>query len=116
MPIRRALSVKQPYAEQILLGRKKYEYRSIATRIRGRIYIYATLKPLDHTNLHLPRGQIIGTVEITGCEWSKRQNCYRWKLSRPRRIRPCIPLNHPQPVWFYPFNRKTNAIAKAQRR
>jgi|SRR6185436_6310848 len=104
MSIRRALSVKQPYAEQILLGRKKYEFRSLPTQIRGRVYIYATLKPTDGAAEHLPRGRIVGTVQIDGCEWSGRHNCYRWKLSRPRRIRPCIPRNHPQPVWFYPFN------------
>jgi len=115
MPIRRALSVQQPYAEQILRGTKKYEYRSIPTRIRGRVYIYATLKPVDHTNCRLPRGRIIGTVEITGCEWSERDSRYRWKLSRPRRIRPCIPRNHPQPVWFYPFSQRASAISTQRR-
>ena len=104
MSTRRALSVKQPWAEQILLGRKKYEFRSIPTRIRGRVYIYATLKPIDQVSSDLPLGRIVGTVRIDGCEWSGRRGCYCWKLSRPRRIRPCIPRNHPQPVWFYPFN------------
>ena len=103
MPTRRALSVKQPYAEQILSGTKKYEYRSIPTRIRGRVYIYATLNHVNPRTRHLPRGQIIGTVEIIDCQWSARHGCYRWKLSNPRRLRPRIPQNHPQPVWFYPF-------------
>jgi len=33
----RALSLRQPYAEQVLRGEKKIEYRSILTRIRGRV-------------------------------------------------------------------------------
>jgi predicted transcriptional regulator len=98
---RRAFSVHQPYAEQILRGTKKYEYRSIPTRIRGRVYIYATLK--RHTTRPLTRGRIVGTVEVISCEWSPRRQCYRWKLASPRRIRPRTPQTHPQPVWFYPF-------------
>jgi|HubBroStandDraft_5_1064220.scaffolds.fasta_scaffold49938_4 hypothetical protein len=31
-----AISIRQPYVEQILLGVKPYEYRSTLTRIRGR--------------------------------------------------------------------------------
>ena len=116
MPRRRALSIKQPYAEQILCGVKKYEYRSIPTRIRGRVYIYATLNHFNPRTRHLPRGQILGTVEIIDCQWSERHGCYRWKLSHPQRIHPRVPHNHPQPVWFYPFSHKENAIAKTQRR
>ena len=39
----RALSIRQPYAELILRGIKKIEYRSRRTRIIGeRFYIYAS--------------------------------------------------------------------------
>src|SRR2546422_9079128 len=42
----RALSIRQPYAEEILLGRNKIEYRSFRTRITGeRFYIYAAKNP-----------------------------------------------------------------------
>src|SRR3954464_10656401 len=91
---RAALSVRQPYADQILRGTKKYEYRSIPTRIRGRVYIYATLKQLPRRTKTLIRGRILGTVEVIACEWSTRNQCYRWKLSRPRRILPRIPRSH----------------------
>ena len=103
---RAAFSVRQPFAEQILRGDKKYEYRSIPTRIRGRVYIYASLKITSQRNRTLPRGKILGTVEVIACEWSPRDQCYRWKLSRPKRIRPRAPKNHPQPVWFYPFSQE----------
>ena len=101
----RAFSVHQPYADRILSGIKRYEYRSIPTRIRGRVYIYASLKTFSNRNRHLLRGKILGTVEVIACEWSSRKACYRWKLSRPRRIQPRSPDNHPQPVWFYQFGK-----------
>ena len=41
----RALSIRQPYAEQILCGIKRFEYRSRPTAIRERVYIYAARKP-----------------------------------------------------------------------
>ena len=44
---RRALSIRQPYAEQILRGTKEIEYRSVKTNIRERIYIYASLSMGD---------------------------------------------------------------------
>jgi hypothetical protein len=37
-----ALSVRQPYAEQIMSGSKKIEYRSRATSFPKRIYIYSS--------------------------------------------------------------------------
>jgi hypothetical protein len=37
----KTLSVRQPYAKEIMRGIKKEEYRSIPTNFRGRIYIYA---------------------------------------------------------------------------
>lgn len=43
--MRRALSIRQPYAELILQGRKTAEYRTRATKIVGeRFYIYAAGK------------------------------------------------------------------------
>lgn len=39
----RALSIRQPWAEQIVLGGKAVEYRGGRTNVRGRIAIYASL-------------------------------------------------------------------------
>jgi ASCH domain len=41
----RASSIRQPYAEQILRGTKKIEYRTVRTNIRGKFLIYASLTP-----------------------------------------------------------------------
>ena len=43
-PIKRAISIRQPYAEQILQGKKSFEYRKKLTRIRERVPVYAALK------------------------------------------------------------------------
>lgn len=69
------LAVRQPWAEEIIAGRKTIEVRSRNTNIRERVVIYATrTKPkqqdvdwinyLGHPIDNLIRGFIIGTVEI----------------------------------------------------
>jgi hypothetical protein len=106
-----ALSVMQPYAEQIMLGIKRFEYRSRGTNRRGRVYLYAS--KTRHVNVaewdrlgdaEVKFGHVIGTVEIVDCDWSAADNCFRWHLRNPRRIPPKRPRNQPQPVWFYPFS------------
>jgi ASCH domain len=105
-----ALSVRQPYAELILRGTKKIEYRSVPTSKRERVYIYASLQrgPADDfkgANLKagdLPTGVIVGTVEIQECKG--KPGDYHWHLARPQRLKTLIkPRKHPQPVWFRPF-------------
>ena len=88
----RALSVRQPYAYQILRGTKKIEYRSKVCRIIGeRFYIYASAAPPDDADDHAaivanpvkyPTGLLIGTAEITKCRGC--DGSYRWCLSKPR--------------------------------
>ncbi len=78
----RALSIRQPYAELILRGIKKIEYRSRRTRIIGeRFYIYASkstgqlaigngaeraLTPAlsQREREQLPRGVIVGSAQV----------------------------------------------------
>ncbi len=47
MSIKRAISIRQPFVELILRGDKKFEYRSTPTKLRERVYIYASQKPKD---------------------------------------------------------------------
>lgn len=109
----RALSIRQPYAELILRGEKKIEYRSRPTNIRGRVYIYASQTPGNAKDFEdmaatigdFPTGVIVGTVEIINCTVEQRE-CH-WHLARPERLAyPIKPDNHPQPAWFYPFRLK----------
>lgn len=110
MKPKRALSIRQPFAEQILSGKKKCEYRGTQTKIRERVYVYASKSPARRREWketgfepgQLPTGVIVGSVEIAGCEW--RSSRYEWKLARPKRLkRRLTPKNKPQPVWFHPF-------------
>lgn len=109
----RALSIRQPHAEAILRGVKPTEFRSKATKIRGRIYIYASLGRYsdedeadmmadygitDVTCDELPRGVLVGTVELHDCDEGD------WHLRKPERLKELLkPAKHPQPVWFNPF-------------
>jgi hypothetical protein len=110
--IERAISIRQPYVEQILLGKKKYEYRSTLTHIRERVYLYASKKPASDDAEwrrvgsepgNLPTGVIVGSIVIAHCEWSGKDNCFRYRLESPVRFRKHLtPNGQPQPKFFRP--------------
>lgn len=108
-----ALSIRQPNAEAILRGRKTIEYRSGPTAKRGRILIYAGRKrytPQEEAEMlkeygiadvssdELPRGVLVGTVELFDCDGGQ------WHLRDPLRLEaPLEPTQRPQQRWFKPF-------------
>ena len=100
--IRRAISIQQPFAEQILRGEKREEYRSRATNIRERVYVYASLTPGPSERWKgttwrpgdLPTGLLVGTVDIVDCKWDERRQSYAYALAHPRRLaKPILPVN-----------------------
>lgn len=106
-----AISIRQPYVEQILLGVKPYEYRNRLTHVRGRVYLYAAKTPVDSAAEwrkarskpgELPTGVIVGSVEIAGCKpW--RGGGFRYKLENPKRLRKhLVPNSQPTPKFFKP--------------
>lgn len=113
----RALSIRQPHAEAIMRGIKKIEYRNMATKIRGRVQVYASLgrysdeleaEMLEEYRIKdvscddLPRGVLIGTVEISDC--TEDYGEFHWHLKKPKRATRLLkPKKQPQPVWFNPF-------------
>ncbi len=113
-PIVRAISVRQPYVEQILLGKKKFEFRSRPTRHRERVYLYASATPADDqmawnelrmTPGALPTKCILGSVEIVAC--LNRDDVpdeeYAYVLRNPERLtNPLFPLNQPLPAFWRP--------------
>jgi hypothetical protein len=105
-----ALSIRQPYVEQIMRGTRRIEYRSMLTHIRGRVLIYASMKPDAEEQFkklrmrpgERPTGVIVGSVEIVKCTGQPGE--YRWHLANPRRFRTRVPpQNQPQPAWFKPL-------------
>ena len=112
----KAISLRQPWAEEILMGIKRVEFRGSPTKHRGPIYIYASMgrveaeQEAEWEREHgisvngLPRGVVIGTVEIVGCK--KDDNCFAWQLANPKRLqKPMPPVEKAQPVWFHPFGK-----------
>ena len=127
-----ALGIRQPWCELILRGRKTLEIRSRSTEVRGTIYVYAAKKFSDLPGLDavveregvdlesLPRGGLVGTVEIVGCRRAEpgdaAASCvpaeelvdrWAWELANPVRFaEPLKPRFLPYGVWFYPFRRR----------
>lgn len=109
----RALSIRQPHAEAIIRRIKKKEYRSVPTKIRGRIMIYAShgsysadeeVEMLDKYGMtvvecdDLPRGLIIGRVDLSGADeddWHLRNRIRATELVKK--------IAHSQPMCFRPF-------------
>ena len=97
-----ALSIRQPHLENILAGAKRFEYRSQPCNVRGLVYLYAAKTLDDPEYAHLPRGVILGQVEIVGC-FSDGEDGYRWALSYPERFSEPLPfLGRPQPSFWRP--------------
>jgi len=107
--------VRQPWAEQIMLGEKTIEYRSFETDVRGIVYIYASATRYDAEDEieiqaevgmdldSLPRGVIVGTVDVYDCQQGSAGN-FEWLLRSPSRLdKPLRPKRKPEPAWFFPF-------------
>jgi hypothetical protein len=106
--ITRALSLRQPFPERILKGTKRIEWRSRRTHITGRVYLYAAKALADIDDLEpgdelLPRGVIVGSVELVKCDWNPRYREWEWSLRAPHRYAKAIqPKGVPQPGFWFP--------------
>ena len=109
----RAISIQQPFVEQILTGKKKTEYRSSGNviGIRGRVYLYASktlrsdedYQEAGYERGKLQTGLIVGSVEIVGC-FVDDGGTTNIQLKNPIRYKePLVPENGGQPLFFYPF-------------
>jgi hypothetical protein len=117
--VTRALSVRQPLAERILTGEKRIEYRSWRTHITGRVYLYApqNLAEVDDPEPGdelLPRGVIVGSVELVRCEESEQwDDEFEWVLRAPHRYAtPIKPRGVPQPAFWFPRLRAADGKPK----
>ncbi len=112
----RVISIRQPWAELILQGRKTIELRTWETKMRGRLAIHASKTPYKRAAFEahgvapdsLPRGALVGTVEVvemirfTPQSWEALReehlasgdfpgDLVGWKLSNPERFPQPIP-------------------------
>jgi hypothetical protein len=127
-----ALAIQQPWAELILRGIKTLEIRSQPTRQRGTILLYASkrvsalpaaqaaARRLDLDVESLPRGKIVGSVDLIDCRPARSSDqkaaCvgaellrgqFAYEVVRPQRFAtPRTPRFLPYGVWFYPFKRR----------
>jgi hypothetical protein len=109
-PLSLAISIRQPFVELILTGKKKLEYRSRPTNVRGRVWLYASLTPVDDPRSwrkadkepgSLPTGVIVGSVEIVGCK-EIGPGEFGYVLESPKRCEPWKSPKHAQPVFWRP--------------
>ena len=123
----RALSVRQPWAWAIIHAGKDIENRTRSTVHRGPLAIHASLGGTRReyeqaaaeierimgnrppTFEDVPRGCIVGTVELTDCERESRSEwahpgCVHWKLSRPRA---CLPFPMRGALFLFPVNERS---------
>lgn len=127
-----ALGVRQPWAELIVRGIKTVEVRTVPTRVRGTIYVYAsrTLSTLDQAGIAADRqgietdqlcyGQLVGMVDIVDCRPMTSADLsaaclseplsgkhYAWRLENAHRLETPLSVKYlPYGVWFYPFERR----------
>jgi hypothetical protein len=98
-------------------GEKTMEYRQRPVQFRGRVYIYASLgrwsreeeadfaAEVGYPIEELPRGVVIGTVEIVDCT-DEGYGDFGWHLVNPVRLDPPVaPIERAQPIWFHPFGK-----------
>ncbi len=85
----RALTIRQPWAEQILTGTKRREYRSWRTDHRGPLVIHAAARPDLPLPAPLPLGAYVGVVMLRAVH--RRDDGFAWILEDPWRLPHPIP-------------------------
>ena len=112
----KALSIRQPWAELILQGRKTIELRTWPTSYRGRIAIHASQTVREEACIaysldpaRVVRGALVGTVELVDvlpldeAAWEALRDqhlslsdfpgpMYGWRLEAPQRLPQPIPM------------------------
>lgn len=87
----KALSIRQPYVEEILSGKKTIEYRVWSTKHRGPLVICSSKTP-NEGGEDLPLGMALGVVDLVDIIHHKRDGEYHWILKNPRRLKKPFPV------------------------
>ncbi|ERL64325.1 hypothetical protein L248_1093 [Schleiferilactobacillus shenzhenensis LY-73] len=79
--IMKALSIKQPYAWDIILGDKPYEYRTWRPgAVRQFLLVSASQPSRDDFGLGLANGYALAIVDITGTPQADAEGMYAWPV------------------------------------
>jgi len=109
-----AISIRQPWAEMILIGEKVTEYRSrrlSPAMLDKDIHVYVPMSygyqaDEDRHELwdrleELPRGKVVGIVTFSRCTLRGEQ--WAWHIGSTRRVELRKPTYKPQPGFFRPW-------------
>ena len=108
----KALSVRQPFADNIIFHGKDIENRTWRTTFRGTVAIHAGMKFHDYADLsaeekkQMVRGAIIGVVEVVDCvdkyisKWF--EGPIGFVLKNPRPLKKPIPCKGKLNFWDVP--------------
>ena len=121
----KALTVRQPWAALLMAGIKDVENRSQPTSFRGRLAVHAALKFADPSPylvladvaaelelsksavLRLPRGVVLGSVELHDCRQDSGSRWalpgqWHWLVRDPRPLPEPVPARGQLGVWNWP--------------
>ena len=123
----KTLTIKQPWAQLVIEGFKKYEFRSWKTKYRGKILIHAgmnlekeMLPRFRDYKLNYSLGAIVGEAELVDCILvdkifneklkeidpivygkSNHTETYAWKLDKVKKYEKPIPVKGKLGLWNY---------------
>lgn len=95
----KALTIRQPWASEVIAGTKDIEYRSRRTHYRGPILIHAA-KVRCPDAPELPLGVILGRAELVDCVGSEGE--WEWLLRNVHRFSTPIPCAGQLGLWRVP--------------
>lgn len=108
----RAISIRQPFVELIVLGEKIKQHRCRPNTISQRAFLYASRtqdsRPASWQRAgkrprKVPTGAVAGTVEIENCRWDEREECYAYfRRNRTRQFTPLFTKNQLHPAFWRP--------------
>jgi hypothetical protein len=79
----KALSIRSPYAGQILSDEKKVEYRTWTTNYRGDLLVCCSQSPKSGYS-----GKAVCIVELYKIDEDPKYDEYRWHLRNVRPVKP----------------------------
>ena len=101
----KGLIIKEPYIDQILNGKKKWEFRGSNTNIRGKICliksgtkkIYGEVNLVNSFEINLEQyNEFYKDLYGYTCDKLPYKKTYAWVLEKPCLYKKEVPYNHPK--------------------